>query len=108
LPTETPHFNLPFKLASLGAKVVEQGELEDIANCVLVIVSTHVGERDLAPDLGVPDPTFRLIPIGADRIASVIGEQEPRASLVVTESIDQRDALLDIINIKISTVRGNN
>jgi hypothetical protein len=102
--TDVPHFDLPFQLGRAGANTVEQDTIEDIANCVTAIASTHIGWRAEAPTFGVPDLAMRRQPIGADDINTWIANQEPRALLVVDEAPDQTDSLIDNINIGVSIV----
>lgn len=102
---DTPHFNLPFRLGAQGADVVEQDTLEDVANCVTAIVSTHIGWRDEVPDFGIPDLSMRKQPIGTSEINSMIASQEPRAVLIINERPGQSDDLIDLINIGVSTVQ---
>lgn len=87
------------------SEVVEQDSLEDVANCVITILATPVGSRDLAPDFGVVDMTFSNQPIGAQERSSIllIGGQEPRAIIEGTERFDINDPLIDVINLKISS-----
>jgi hypothetical protein len=102
--TDVPHFDLPFQLGPAGAPVVEQDSIDDIANCVTAVVSTHIGWRELAPEFGVPDYTFRKTPIGADDIANWVSNQEPRALLIIDEHSDQTDTLINYINHGVSIV----
>jgi hypothetical protein len=101
MATETPHFNFPFRIAPAGVDVVEQDTLEDVSNCVVAIVATQIGFRDLAPDFGVPDVTFETQPFGVHDL--LVSTQEPRAVLDVTERFDRHDPLIDIVTMKIST-----
>lgn len=103
--TVTPHFDLPFKLGTLGANVVEQDSIDDVANCVVMIVSTPQGWRDEAPEFGIEDPTMKRQPIGASSISGIIGAQEPRAVMIIDEHPDMSDEMIDVINIGISTVK---
>jgi hypothetical protein len=103
-----PHFALPFNLSSLGALQNEQDTIEDISTCVVAIMSTHLGWRDEVPEFGIPDLAFRKVPIGAADIYDMIGQQEPRAILVVEERPGIADKLLDTIGIGLSLqTKGN-
>jgi hypothetical protein len=103
--TVTPHFDLPLKIGPLGANVVEQDSIDDVANCVVMIVSVPQGWRDEAPQFGIDDPTLRRQPLGADAIMGVIGAQDPRAVLIIDEHPDMSDELIDVINIGVGTVK---
>ena len=100
---DVPHFDLPFRLSKSGANTVEQDTISDVANCVVAIVSTHIGWRDEIPTFGVPDYALQLQPIGAGDINNIVSEQEPRAILIVNERFDQVDPFIDRINIGVST-----
>jgi hypothetical protein len=102
-----PHFNLPFRLSPGGADVVEQDTVDDVANCVQMIVETHVGYRLEAPTFGIPDLTFRTIPVGRDELAGMIISQEPRAQVFVQEWIDLVDNMIDRLNVEVSTKGGS-
>jgi hypothetical protein len=100
---ETPRFDLPFRIGQQGAAVVEQDTLDDVANCVVVVLSCPRGWREEAPNFGVPDFAFKRQPIGTEQINSLVSSQEPRAVLVVNERPDLYDELIDRINIGVST-----
>lgn len=102
---ETPHFDVPLRLQGSSFAVVEQDTIEDVADCVTVIVSTPIGWRDEAPTFGIPDLAFVRQPLDAQELAREIGSQEPRAQLIIDERPDQYDELIDRINIGVSTVR---
>lgn len=101
---DVPHFDLPFQLGKAGATVVEQGSLDDVANCVIAIASTHIGWRTEVPTFGIPDLGMRKQPLGAEDIDNWISNQEPRALLAVNEKTDRVDTLIDHINIGVSIV----
>jgi len=101
---DVPHFDLPFRLSKTGANVVEQDSIDDVANCVTAIVSTHVGWREEVPTFGVPDYALMIQPLGAPDIDNLVSEQEPRATLTITEHPDQVDPLIDRINIGVSNI----
>jgi hypothetical protein len=104
----TPHFALPFQLGKNGAAVNEQDTIEDIATCVVAIVSTHVGWRDEEPEFGIPELTFRRIPVGAAEVLDMIAGQEPRAIMVVEELPDQVDKLMSTITVGVSLYKKGN
>jgi phage baseplate assembly protein W len=80
---EVPHLKVPLELADDGSfAVVEQDTIDDVRQCVQVLLHTPLGIRPLAPDIGVEDPTFGM---GVDphALAAVLEEQEPRAAVTV-------------------------
>jgi hypothetical protein len=105
MAVETPHFGLPFTLRASGATVVEQDSVDDVANCCTVILMTPIGSRDLAPELGVQDLTFRHRPVLAGHIESLVATQEPRAKLLIHERTDEYDRFIERITVGISLTR---
>jgi phage baseplate assembly protein W len=78
-----PHLAWPLRLTADGTFLtVEQDSLDDVRQCVAVLLNTPRGVRPLAPDVGIEDPTFA----GADPdgLQQTLEEQEPRATLTVT------------------------
>lgn len=83
--TEIPHLAFPLRLAADGLAVVEQDELDDVRQCVHVLLRTPLGARPLAPDVGVEDPTFST-GIDPEALTAQIEEQEDRARVTITAS----------------------
>lgn len=83
-PTVTvPHLAIPFGLNSDGSvSVVEQDTVEEVAQCVQVLLGTVEGQRQFVPTYGIPDPTF----VGLDQLAveQAVADWEPRAQITVT------------------------
>lgn len=67
-----PHLKIPFEIAGASALTVEQESLEEIEQCVAVIVGTTIGERLVVPEFGIADPTFTLLQDTAEIEASVL------------------------------------
>jgi hypothetical protein len=103
---DTPHFNFPFDFKGTRVDVVEQDTLDDIVNCVQVVLRVHTGWRPEAPFFGVPDFTFMSQPIGANRVDDILVTQEPRASTLVRENPDVFDELINHLNIEIGLQEG--
>jgi phage baseplate assembly protein W len=99
---DTPHFGLPLALGPQGVVNNQQDTLDDIAACIVAILSTPLGWRDELPTFGVPDFTFRRRPINPEEILSIIGSQEPRAILLAESHPSQFDALMEIVSIGVS------
>jgi hypothetical protein len=80
---EVPHLRWPLRLTPAGHLAqVEQDTLEDVRQCVAILVATPVGARPLAPEDGVEDPTFGpgWSPVALRR---AIEAQEDRAAVDV-------------------------
>ena len=78
-----PHLSLPLRLVDGQFATVEQDTVEDILQCVRVVLTTPEGFREELPDFGLPDQTF--LQGGADTavIEETIAEWEPRADAQV-------------------------
>lgn len=84
--TTIPHLALPFELTTTGAPVVEQGTVEEVAQCVAVLLATEVGERGAVPTYGAPDVLFaQQIDTGA--ISHAIATWEPRAIVSIAAGV---------------------
>jgi len=110
---EIGHLRWPFRL-TLGAdlpgqvphaplQLVEQDTIDDVRQCVHLLLLTPPGSRPLAPDVGVPDPTFTA-GIDPDLLAARLEEIEPRARVSITapptdaqgaQNVQVRVALID-------------
>lgn len=60
---------------------------------------TPVGWRDDHPGFGIPDLTFKQLPIGPQTIEQLVSEQESRVAILITEEADRFDQLVDRIRI---------
>lgn len=93
--TEIPHFSLPFRFAGPQAAVVEQDSLEEIADCLVAVLTCPQGFRVELPDFGLPDPTFSTPQVSRELLREVVEEWEPRASL--TFDRDYAPQILDMV-----------
>lgn len=99
-----PHFDLPFRLGAAAA-VVEQDTVDDVANCVYLLIRTHLGSRPEATAFGIRDLAFSTIPLDKNEIRDVISSSEPRAAAIIAERVDAFDSLIDHVVIEV-TARG--
>ena len=86
---DEPHFDLPFRLSGKTFATVQQDSSEDIANCVECIVRTPLGAREDTDDFGLDDYTFNNQPLNLELMKSQISVQEPRASLMLSQEIEE-------------------
>lgn len=77
----TPHLAFPFDLSAGSAAVTEQDSLDEIVDCVEVILRTPRGQRVDQPDFGLADPTFRMNGMDASEIEGSVAQWEPRADV---------------------------
>lgn len=87
---DVPHLSLPFRFATPYAAVCEQDSLDEIADCVLAILSCPIGFRVELPSFGITDQTFSTI-VDTDELLEAIEAWEPRASA----TFDQYPGLFD-------------
>lgn len=99
---ELPHFAAPFTFTNAGANVVEQDSVEDVASCVYNIASCPVGFITHNPDFGVDDLSFATVPVNTIGLVEEVGDQEPRAILMATESGSPLNVSLRNIQLRVS------
>lgn len=88
-----PHFQVPLQLRGGSFATHEQDTLDEIAQCVQVLLSTTEGQRVELPDYGIPDLAF-VTDIPIVDIENRIEEWEPRALSVLSEGVDDADELI--------------
>lgn len=109
---DIPHLSLPFRFEqhtteAKHAVVTEQDSIDDIANCVEMIIKTPAGWRDDNPDFGLPDLAFKTLPIRPDTIEQLMEEQEPRVVILAREQSDALDQLTTILTVELHARGGN-
>lgn len=82
-----PHLTWPVRLDGTGLAQVEQDSLDDIAQCVTVLLSTQVGSRDELPAYGIDDPVGGRH-IDLPSVVAAVGEWEPRAVVPDATAVD--------------------
>lgn len=97
---DNPEFLLPFKLTSTGALEIEQGEPEEIQQCVYVSLCFQPGDLLVQPDMGLPDQLFHKGGVDLDAIQAAITEDEPRASEVIDRDPAWLTTLVETITIR--------
>lgn len=102
---EVPHFALPFNL-KISADVVEQDTIEDVADCVYVMLRTPPGYRPEAPTFGIDDMAFVDQPVNLDEVRAQIVQNDPRAEVNLLQSPDRYDELILRVSIELNTRGG--
>lgn len=83
-----PHAAWPPRLDANGHLVaVEQDTLEEVTQCVRVLLATPRGARVLEPEFGIEDPTF-TDGLDIDELVDQAAEYEERAVIDVTEVVN--------------------
>lgn len=83
---ENPHFQLPFRLGGINgaAFVNEQDSVEDIVQCIEVLIAFPIGSHRNISSFGTPDVLFRSSTSAAvipDQMKTAILQWEERAAL---------------------------
>lgn len=86
---DIPKLGFPFR----PSFYTEQGSLDEAADRIEVLITTHIGEREAVPSYGVPDYTFRQNGVDIGQLEGIISEWEPEAAAVL-----ERDELLNLID----------
>jgi phage baseplate assembly protein W len=100
---DNPHFALPLRFVGTTFVENEQDSGDDVHDCVEAALRTHMGERETLPEFGVHDVTFELQPIQTDRLINDVVRSEPRATLEITQYMDQVDQ--HIVRLKAKPTR---
>ena len=100
---DTPKLSYPFRFNAAGSQaiVVEQNSQDEIIDCVEVLLSTELGERQEVPDYGVPDQTFRQGGASTEAIEEAIRTWEPRADVDIERTDTDLDDLVDRLRLGI-------
>jgi phage baseplate assembly protein W len=95
-----PHLALPFQLNGDGsAQTVAQDSIDDVTQCVTVLVATETGSRVELPAYGIPDLTFAQGVPPVQAVIAAIGMWEPRAQVDVTAAVGPQAS----INVTVTT-----
>jgi hypothetical protein len=91
-----PHFDLPFRFGTSGrhAASVEQDSIDDVTNCVETLIRCPIDFRPEVPGYGTPDQTLQMAPVDSEFILSQALRWEPRASVLIEQSLDSVDYLI--------------
>ena len=81
-----PHLLAPFTLNPDGSlATLEQDTVDEVAQCVAVVLGTVEGSRLAVPELGIADPTF--LGVGVGDIEAAVSTWEPRATLTISPAV---------------------
>jgi phage baseplate assembly protein W len=100
---DTPQLAYPFEISPTGAvREVEQGDIDEIAMSIEIILRYPLGYRDELPDFGIPELSFRE---STEDIASILGDYvtrwESRAPLFIEEREHEWDQMVRQFLIRI-------
>lgn len=91
---------LPAKASPASFRTVEQDSVDDVAQCVYVILATERGSRIEDPDFGITDPTFEVGGMDLGEALLQIETWEPRADVTIEEDV------VDLTYDVVAEVRG--
>lgn len=82
---EPVHFAAPFSIGRAGTATVEQGSAENVADNIYNIAVCPQGERDDNPQFGIPEITFKKMPVDLTGLEEALRKYEPEADLTVEQ-----------------------
>jgi phage baseplate assembly protein W len=94
-----PKLRFPFEIEGVGARVVEQDSVDEIAQCVYAVLATERDSRLEEPDYGITDPTFEENGMDLGEALLAINTWEPRAAVEAEQEILE---LVDNVRIEVS------
>jgi phage baseplate assembly protein W len=97
-----PHLQIPLRLLGNHLGQVEQDTVDDVAQCVQVIVSTPLGFSDELPDMGLTMQEFYVGGADVEEIQAQLDEHEPRWAGLVEEAPDKLDVALSVVSVRVS------
>jgi hypothetical protein len=102
-PLEAPVLQWPFQMSGFNQSeiaMVEQDSSEEIAECVAMVFSVEEGSLVDAPELGLPDPSFKAGGVSEDTLVAIAQRWEPRATLAF--SSDTLVQLAQVVNVEVA------
>jgi phage baseplate assembly protein W len=104
---ETPHFLLPMTHNTNGdVLVLEQDTVEEIVQCIEVLIGFPIGSNRNVPTFGTPDITFKSLSasaINSDQLKTAILQWEERAAMSIDDVPILTDDLIQQILIRVGT-----
>lgn len=79
MDVDIPKLKIPFSIdVTRQVAVLEQDSLDEIAQCVYVLLSTEIDSRIEMPDYGLPSQAFKKNGVDTEEIRETVGAWEPR------------------------------
>jgi phage baseplate assembly protein W len=101
---DTPQFDLPFRLGPDGSPVeIEQDTVEEVGDCVEVLLRTPLGFYADQPDFGVDLPLFEESSgaVNMDEVQTAISAWEERADALIDSQPDLLDVFVSRVTINV-------
>lgn len=100
--TTISHFSFPFTIQNGQMLTCEQDSIEEIQDCVEVLLLTPTGSRLVFPSYGTPELLFSQSPANIPAIINQCNKHEPRAILVLQETLNTLDEKISTIQAQIT------
>jgi len=97
-----PHFAFPFHVDGSSFGVREQDTVEEIQDCVIVLILTPEGSRLVLPDYGTPELLYSQTPANVSAVLANCNKWEPRATTTLTETLTTFDEKIANIQAQIT------
>lgn len=98
--TNVPKLTVPFSVTGGRVATIEQDELDQIAQCVYVLLATEIESRVELPEYGLPSQAFRKNGASLEEIRDTVVEWEPRVETMNIET--EWEDLLQRVRVMIS------
>lgn len=85
----TPKLKIPLALEGGALATVEQGTVDEVAQCVYAIVATPLGSRIDDLDFGIEEPAFEELPLDVTEMLAQVNTYEPDAQVSVAQEIEE-------------------
>lgn len=100
--TSVPKLAWPLRLDGTRMATLEQDTVDEVAQCVELLLSTEPGQRLELPEYGVP-PWLFTTTVDVDRVLAEVEEWEPRARVLLEVDHDRLDDLIRDVTVRVST-----
>jgi phage baseplate assembly protein W len=91
-------------------RTVPQDSIDEVAQCVEILLRTEIGARDELPAFGTTDLTFEQMPLDVEPIAAQVEHWEPRARVRMAQDLQGVAALVaadgGTAQVRVSVSRG--
>lgn len=95
-PRTIPKLKVPLQMGAHGLATVEQDSVDDVAQCVYMLLATPRGSRLEEPDYGVEEVLWDGFPPDLSEWFTQIAIWEPRAEV---ETLAELESLLERVTV---------
>lgn len=100
MSVDVPKLKVPFSVSGGRVEVLEQDTLDQIAQCVYVLLSTELGSRIELPDYGISQQAFKKGGVDVVELQDSVSTWEKRVEGIDVET--EWDGLLQRVRVLIS------